>query len=822
MRKKLLSLIILLVSIFNYAQTTVAIPDDAFEAYLETIYAANIVADGSTTDGSITFTDIDLVTDINFSESGSDYYSLVTTVTDLTGIKEFPRLKNLYCGNNALTGTLDVSDLAYLTNFYCYNNPSLTSLDISGCKQIYHIKAYQCAFTSLDFSLATTQATVPTRLRYVYVNDNALTDIDFSGYTAIFRFDAFNNNLTSIDISELSTLTYLRVQNNDLRGHLDVSQNLGLEKLGTYNNDNLNSINLGAIPYTVFSYFKISASDLLKTVYSDNPSDFEIGGALDTAIGSNYSVDAFTEFKLSSLFTSWAGATDTDWGTASNWSNGLPTNTIDVTIPNGVTNYPTIDSNVETKNLILNEGATININAAKSLTVKGDFSNSSLVTIQSGGSLIADGDVTGTGNTSYNLSITDNNWHLISSPVVGEGYDDAWVAVNNIASGAVSTSNRGIAMYQNGTLDETTGPWTYLQNGGSGTFENGIGYSLKRTGTGNYTFTGTFPSEDVSSTITQDVSNWNLIGNPYPSYVDVAEFISANTANLGGAFQSIYVWNAATSSYDDLTTGYVYPGQAFFVNSNVTSGNVSFTEAMQTHQTAAIFYRTESVSSIDVVLSNGTSTKSTQINYLADKTTGLNPGFDIGMFDGVDSDIRIYSHLISDNKGISFRRQALPDNDFENLIIPVGVKANPNEEITFTVNTQSLPEAINVYLEDRFLNSFTLLNEANASYKTTLANDSKETGRFYIHTSSKVLNTNSEVLNSVSIFKKNNNELRIAGLQMGNTSVRIFNVLGKQVLQESFSTNDVKDITLPKLPSGIYIVKLQNATGNLSKKIILE
>ena len=70
--------------------------------------------------------------------------------------------------------------------------------------------------------------------------------------------------------------------------------------------------------------------------------------------------------------------------------------------------------------------------------------------------------------------------------------------------------------------------------------------------------------------------------------------------------------------------------------------------------------------------------------------------------------------------------------------------------------------------------------------------------------------------------KTNNSNLRITGLQNGEASVKIFNILGKQVLQKSFTANGAKDIPLPNLATGIYIVQLQNEAGSLSKKIILE
>mgnify|MGYP000439290188 FL=1 len=47
-------------------------------------------------------------------------------------------------------------------------------------------------------------------------------------------------------------------------------------------------------------------------------------------------------------------------------------------------------------------------------------------------------------------------------------------------------------------------------------------------------------------------------------------------------------------------------------------------------------------------------------------------------------------------------------------------------------------------------------------------------------------------------------------------------MLGKQVFSTSFIANNVKDINLLNLSAGIYFVQLQNNSGKLTKKIILE
>ena len=68
----------------------------------------------------------------------------------------------------------------------------------------------------------------------------------------------------------------------------------------------------------------------------------------------------------------------------------------------------------------------------------------------------------------------------------------------------------------------------------------------------------------------------------------------------------------------------------------------------------------------------------------------------------------------------------------------------------------------------------------------------------------------------------NNNTLKINGLSNVEASVKMFNILGKQVLNTSFDANGNNEISLPKLATGVYIVQLRSEQGNLNKKIVLE
>ena len=77
-------------------------------------------------------------------------------------------------------------------------------------------------------------------------------------------------------------------------------------------------------------------------------------------------------------------------------------------------------------------------------------------------------------------------------------------------------------------------------------------------------------------------------------------------------------------------------------------------------------------------------------------------------------------------------------------------------------------------------------------------------------------------INNISIYTTNSNTLRIAGLSQEKTNVKLFTILGKQVLNTSFSSNGIKDVYLSNLSAGIYVVQLETSTRQLNKKITLE
>ena len=486
------------------------------------------------------------------------------------------------------------------------------------------------------------------------------------------------------------------------------------------------------------------------------------------------------EFSFNSV---WNGTTDSDWATASNWSNGVPTTGVAVRIESAA-NMPTTSSAIDVRNMIMDAGTS--------------FITSS----------------TFAGNLSYTRNLSTDNWYTVSSPVVGETYGDDFVTSNGIAS---SGENRAIAPYV--TSNDS---WAYMQAGDeSTTFISGKGYSVKLASPGAISFTGTMNVDDTSIALTTSGEGFNLIGNPYPSYINSGSILPNSTSALDA--ETLWVWNQEDETYDTYVTVDAFkiaPGQGFFVKSGGAEGSVLIAEADQSHQSTDTFQRTEAKPEIYLTLIDGSASREAKIYFIDNTTTGFDNGYDGEMFGGVANDFAIYTHLVSNSQGKDYAIQSLPRDNYIN--IPVGVNAISGTAITIEASTTNFPEGMNIYLEDTSDNSFTLL-DAESDFTTTLGSDLNGIGRFYLHTTTGALSTNDVAANNnLSIYTSTRENLRIVGVQNGTANIQLYNILGKEVLKGSFEGNGVNDIALPRLNSGIYIVKIATEKGTINKKIIIQ
>jgi len=550
------------------------------------------------------------------------------------------------------------------------------------------------------------------------------------------------------------------------------------------------------IPSSAFSLTNVYPTNPFELEYIilNNTTSIQVQIMLGNFSGT-YFLDDF-ETTIEENKTTWSGVTNTDWVTSTNWSNGVPTNSLDASIPSGLSNYPVISETTE--------AAVYNLNV--------DFDAS--LNLSSGGSLIVSG--TSTGNVTYNTTLGTENWYLVSSPVFGETYDNDYVASNNLA---INNLNNAIGSYT--TADNT---WSYMQTEASATFTPGTGYSVRRAtgaGSGDILFTGTINTSDVAaSVVTGGTDSFNLIGNPFTAYLKSASFLLGNTGSLNT--ETIWVWNQENGIYETKVTAEAFvlaPTQGFFVDA-CSATNLSIAESYLAN-TGSTFQKTANTE-VKLMMNDGTNNRFAKLYYFDNATTGFDNGYDGKLFSGVAQPFAVYTNLVAESEGKKYQVQSLPNSDYENMVIPVGTSADTSKEITFTAEALNLPTGLKVFLEDRNNNIFTCLDEGNATYKVTVDAGNTD-GRFYLHTkTSSLLSLDTDLLNSVNIYQTSTRNLKITGLQKAETTVSLFNLLGKQLMTTSFDGANVNNISLPRLATGVYVVKLQTKTGKLNKKIILE
>ncbi|MFC4268503.1 T9SS type A sorting domain-containing protein [Polaribacter marinivivus] len=576
-------------------------------------------------------------------------------------------------------------------------------------------------------------------------------------------------------------------------------------------------------------YFNGSRSN--QTSYSAYYSELETNGNWTTSSSDGESLLPFSQEAFTINTTNWTGTTSSVWNLAGNWDNGIPTTSSLVTIPN-VTNAPVISSGTEALagNLTLQTGETLTINSGNALTVNGNLTitdNDSFI-LNSGSSLIVHG--TSTGDLKYIRSIaTTDKWYLVSSPVVGENSTDflnnAGDGFGFIPQGGVGGTQFAIGTYSDG--------WTY----NSANFTSGLGFTVKTSKAGDLVFTGQMPTSDYAPSTFDTTENYWVYGNPYPSFIPANKNADANnnilTVNSATgqdelAEATIWFWDQSQTKYITVNQSsparYISPTQGFFLKTKGGFGDtkIDFKESMQSHQSTEVFNKS-SRPEIKVFITNSSNSDNTELYYINGTSTGFDNGYDSSIFGGGDNSFIIYSGLVTNSQGEKLAIQSLPDSDYENMVIPIGINADSGLNIEFTIEALNLPNGINVYLEDRLKDTYTRLDETNSNYSITLTEKTNGFGRFYLHTkSSSALSTNDITLEGTNIYQLDKNSLRVSGINSNNASIKIYSILGKKVLDHSFSSKGNSDISLPNLNTGVYIVQVATEKGKINKKIVLK
>lgn len=128
-------------------------------------------------------------------------------IASLEGIKLFPFITELSCGDNALE-KLDLSSNVLLTYLDCQSN-QLSSLDLSQNTALENLYCGWNQLTELDLSQNKS-------LKEVYCTQNQLKKLDVSQCKALVNLNCQNNHLTTLDLSQNQALGSLSCDGNSI------------------------------------------------------------------------------------------------------------------------------------------------------------------------------------------------------------------------------------------------------------------------------------------------------------------------------------------------------------------------------------------------------------------------------------------------------------------------------------------------------------------------------------------------------------------------------------------------------------------------------
>lgn len=507
------------------------------------------------------------------------------------------------------------------------------------------------------------------------------------------------------------------------------------------------------------------------------------GGARNT---SSYDQTYPTPGAANKGNATWTGASNHDWATAANWNNGLPNADVDVTIPSGLTYYPTISAAANCNNILIENGASLI--GAENLTVGG------ISTMQ---------------RSIPGYTLATNGWHLLSSPVATFN-----ITGSDFQPGTVSPN-----------LDDFYGwsevdyMWLNYKATGPSQMGPGAGYLVSYETTSTKDFVGAFNSKNVTHTDlskTADKGNgWHLLGNPFQSALHWTN--AGGTWNPVGLATGAKIMNSGGNYTDIIADGvnqYIPANQGFFVQAEDVLNRLTIPLVERVHN-ATSFFKSELANILTLKASDGDFYVETWIQIMDGATLGFDAAYDMNFLAGMQNAPYLYS-AISETTKLSTNRIAPVETFTE---VPLAFKSFLDKDFTIsTTNANSFESDIDVYLKDKVANISVNLKETFEYTFTATAGEL--TDRFVIQLFKSSTNIHSSVYEGVQIFS-NGEQVFLRSDKNSTAALSVYNMLGQEVYFKKIVLGGLQTLDL-KEKAGCYIVQLVGEQGVVKEKVFIK
>jgi len=595
-----------------------------------------------------------------------------------------------------------------------------------------------------------------------------------------------------------------------------------------------------------------STMDLSAPAYQNiaTPITFRIYTWGASAPEGTFSIDDFTfsgtVVPNCTLTTTWDGIA---------WVPAVPDNTYAVVID---ANYNTDVNGGSIDACSLTVNADLNINGTNYVQVTNDITiNNGDIIVASEANLVQISDVstvtlagTGVGIVQKATTIIDDYYDYTywSSPFTNETIGSALMGVP--ANRIFTYEAANFDDFDNDDFDDTPNDW--IVAGQLDDMTPGKGYAaiadaIGMLGIQRFTFDGQFNNGVInpSITVSPDVAdvNWNFLGNPYPSGVDLDAFLTH--PDNSGLIGTVYLWTHVTPadianpgneilnfSVDDYASynilggteatndpamnvpiGILASGQGFFIEAMQTApATATFNNAMRVTTGNDNFYR--ATDRIWLNLENDLGAFSQiLIGFVEGATDGVDRLYDGKRLDG--GSLISFSSLIDDESYAIQGRVPLTEEEIVPLAIKNLVEGDNGYKISIE-NVEGLLETSETFLIDNLMN---ITHDLNSGEYRFSSEQGVYKDRFEL-----ILKNNLPLAKLIAeeliIIKNQDDSLSFATTNStAIQNIQIFDVLGRLLFNQDFTQEESPNsIKFDQLKQTIFIAKATLANGKVFTK----
>ena len=580
----------------------------------------------------------------------------------------------------------------------------------------------------------------------------------------------------------------------------------------------------------------------------------------------------------------WTGNTSTLWEISTNWSPAAVPTAIDNAIIPNVTNKPVISASISgnAKDITINTGSSLTINASGILNTYGNISNSGTFTTVAGAAVTFNGSsaqtVTGV-SVLYNVVINNTGGVALQSALAVNGTLSLTKGILTTNSNlTINFDNGGNIGYASGDVGSISGNVTgqrnlvakthYIAVPFSGVtsaqvqattplFLNnywkmytrsfatqnwkavtdvttampvGTGFSLAIPAAAPLVFTGTYDhtlSFTTPSYTNTATGKYIFVGNPYPSTLDWDNASGWTKNNVGGA---IYYWDAANSRVASYTSGagtnggtrYIPAMQAVLMdlNGSGSAASISINNNARISTQNSSYMRTGTDEMIHIRLEDSASSKYDEavIRFNESATNGFDMNLDAHKFMNGSTIPSVYT--TSGAEMYSINSYASPDSA---KFIPLAAKLPVDG--TYRMIIQNDGPTLEYVLVDKKMGVEQTIKQAYTF--SGLKADDVNRFELQLRTNTTTVTTGIQSaskaggldINSSTGSGFNVQTQRYAGSE---AQIEIMDVTGNSIAIISGKTLAAGTTFVPlDLPSGSYLVKIYVGSENFSGIIVL-